>query len=306
MSKTNFSGIGNHSAEPKTGYFTGLAPVLPIIANPTMKQYKDITGRDAPYELNYERREIPNNNGGKTLTQPISVLVKNSKNENFYFLKFYITNEDETSRNGSLRFINALGRFSYSESAEKLKENSKMDWFTSCHYESIKSGMEPMHNFLQKLLNFDSGSPTWLSDMEKNNISFENLYKGDVSGLNTLFEWACKENGYHVVCLHTVKRKENDNGDVKNIQVLESGKPNLPLFFSFRLQDDTPIVHERAFLDFRKLERDRKSNDLVITKNFYSYEFMPFDEANCVNGTVSTPSKEAVPTSNPKGMDDVV
>lgn len=256
--------------------FTGLSVIKPLIANPSNEEYEAITGRAPNYQLSYDRF------GDNKELQPISILCGIGGN-NFEFIRFVLSEEDDVTKDGNKsKFMDAKGRISYYlDDPANISEKFPFDPSTAI---VIKRGYEDITNFLQRLVAYDHRSPqaNWGADADKSGFDMDTLYSGDVSGLNSLLDWANRE-GFSIVTLLSVAKTEKD-GNIYYNQRIESRSD---LFFYASTSNGEPVVPMTAFSRLRKYERQQEDAGYNVTKNLYTHKLQEFKEEDCVHNEPS-------------------
>lgn len=261
-----------HGSNQNIGYtpYVGLGVVIPLKANPTNEEYKQITGQDAPFDMTYEMRNE---------SFAISILCKGVNTDRYDFIRFYLSDEEEKSSTGSILFMNEVGDFFWSPSKEDALENEKLSKFTAYTFAPAMRGMRQLYSFLQKLVLYNSRSEDarWLKDMAENKILFDDLFNHmNVDGLNKLLTWA---NGEHhsVVCLYSVKEKISENGNLNYVQVLETGSGATDLFFRSQRGLVAPEVPASAVTYLSALEQSAFARgSKLLNRHYYVGVAMPF------------------------------
>lgn len=252
--------------------YTGLSIARPVAVNPTNEEYKEITGQECPYTLNYEYVEL----GDQGKFFPISFLMKNQETGLYNFLRFLVSNRTKMSKNGSIQFINDLGNTTWAQSPEMLANNPKMSWFTNSPFRPLQEGFCELHNFLITLTMFDNRMPevNWIADMEAANINAETIFDhADVSGLRSLIAWANKED-HSIVCLYSVKETVKNDNPVF-YQHIEAGSASNNLFFrSVRGPEHGISAYTKKM--FNEMCATKSKEGFNITSRHFSTNFTEF------------------------------
>jgi len=191
--------------------FTGLHPVQLIKANPTLKQFNEITGFKREREFNYEIVEL-----GDTKYRPIEFLIY-SEETGFNTMRLLFSLEKVSNRDGNkFVFVDSLGQFTYyAESIKAILDNPKVTWHTD-DMRNAHKGEESLLTLLQALVRYNpkAEGASWMLDLKNSGYTPEKMYQGDATCLNSIIDYA-NNNGNKVVVPFCVK--ETDKGNYQEI-----------------------------------------------------------------------------------------
>lgn len=266
-----FGGSNSASTSTRKTLYTGLNVFTILGVNPSKEQIEEWTG--APYKLNIDY-SIQTVNDRRV--RPVEVWVTSVdgfiKAEN---LRFLIGLDDDINKNGTMRYVNQLGEFC--QGKVDPKDNPKMGWFTKVPYRPAKQGEYELYSFMQNLMRYnsrDSGA-AFMRDAEGLGITPENIYDGNLTGVNTFFDWALQNNN-RIVLLCAVRRSEKlgENGEKRQFdnQTIVTN----PDYF-YRTTNNE--VQGRSFKNIMdEMEKGRR-----ITNSMFTIYFQEFKEEDCLN-----------------------
>ncbi len=284
------------SNEAKTSSYspiTGLGAVKVLAVNPSNADYTEITGRELPYNLDYDKRDLTIGETDITI-QPINFLVYNQTYNIFEFIRFNIGNKEITTKKGDkFKFIDNLGTISYyiddvSNISSKFNFNAN-----SCR--KLMFGEDDLHVFLQKLVRYNprSKEANWMADLNSNGINYKNLYNNNLAGLNKFIKWVNTTNNFSVGVLFTVSvRTKEDGTDIIN-QHIES-RSDLFYISAYDIATDEHYIPDGAFSALEKYIDKQEEAGYPITKRFYTINL---DKCTDITKTVNykeAPSMKAV------------
>lgn len=272
--------IGGSQQELKGGYqlLTGIGEVNVITVNPTKDEYKEITGNELPYDLNYGTVEFSD-----AKFTPLKFLVFNQEYNKYDFVNMLIGHTPMTTRDGSkFKFIDKLGQITYfAESAESISNNPKVSFYKEI-IRKILPGEEELHHFLQSLIRYSSNADeaNWTEDVTNIGITPENLIKGDVTGIRKLLDFATQQ-GNAVGVVYTVQSKEklNDEGEPTIRYYQDIAVRNHPFFWI----DDNGIPNG-AYKHLKKLYEEGEASGYPLFRDrFFTFKLQPFVLEECYN-----------------------
>lgn len=269
--QTPLFGGSNSATSTRKPLYTGLNVFKVLTINPSKEEIEQMIGRPYSLKIDYSIQDIK----GKRF-RPIEIWVGSIdgyvKAEP---MRFLIGEEDDINKNGTYRYVNALGEFCQSKTDPK--DNPKMSWFTAHPYRIAKIGEYELYRFMQTLMRYSSrdDNAVFMKDAQSLGITPERLYDGDMNGLNQFFKWS-QDNDNKIVLLCAVRRSEkiDENGQVKHYdnQVVVTN-PNH--FY----RTSTNEVNNRSFKSITEdLEKGSR-----ITNSMFTIYFQEFKEEDCLN-----------------------
>lgn len=287
MSQQQQSLFGGSNSESSTRkpLYTGLNVFKVLAINPTKEVIEEMIGRPYSLRIDYSIQNIK-----EKRFRPIEIWVGSV--DGFVKaepIRFLISDENDVNKNGTYRYVNALGEFCQSKTDPK--DNSKMDWFTQHPYRIAKIGEYELYTFMQVLMRYNSRdkNAAFMKDAESLGITPEKLFDGDIKGLNEFFEWS-HENDNKIVLLCAVRRSEKvgDDGQVRHYdnQVIV---PNPDHFYRTKTNEVSPNSFKNITSDLEKGNR--------ITNSMFTIYFQEFKEEDCLNKVpTETASQSEQPT----------
>ena len=258
---------------------TGLTVVKVIAVNPTNEDYKTITGKELPYSLEYEVKE--NSNMGNREEYPLRLLVHNKEKNIFEFINFSVSNLDDIASTGSIRFIDSKGNMTWAKDIDTIKNNDKMSWFDSTNARPLKVGEYSLYTFIKVLTSYDTRAENanFLNEMEKNNITANDIFTGNIVGISKLFKW-CNDSNFAISLVFTVEEKVKDDKTYDVQRILS----NPDCFFYTDLDENNErIVSNYAYKAFEKLVKGSDSKEALKIKGYTTYKLQDYKKENCFN-----------------------
>lgn len=276
--------------------YTGLAPVIPICVNPTFDrlcEVLEIENKENAAGLakmcNYDIRTNPNTQRDE---RPVVVWVYSPQASSYVPITFNISNGLVTSKNGDkFRYINKRGQISYfATSADEIANNPKVtSWFSTEGLREIVWGEAELYTWIQKLIRYDASvkGANFLNTLEQAGVTADNLYNGDVSGVQQLIDYATA-NANSIIMLHVIKEKETDNGPRYYQELLL----NTDVMFRNGDKGVVPSMHDKVY----SIIKDKEQQGYNLTTRLFTIEFQEFSKNDCY-GQDSVPQDTASPAS---------
>jgi len=267
--------------------FTGLTAFKVLAVNPSKEQIETFLNRE--YKLNVDY-SIVNLNGRNF--RPIEIWLQDVGSEIAPTpMRFLVSNEDDISPSGTIRFVNEKGVFTLSKTAD-LKSNEKLGWFTKHDYRIAKIGENELFTFMQKLMRYNSynDDARFLSDTVTNNITIEALYNNDLTGLRKFFEW-CSGNDNSIVLIAAVRSTSKMVNDETKVYYNQTIVNNPNAFF---MTSNKEVSAKSVQAVNEMLSKGDK-----ISKYLFTVLFQPFELNECVN---AVPQTTATTNFDPKAL----
>jgi hypothetical protein len=283
--------IGGSGRNPNSGFtlITGIGAAQIVAVNPSNDEYKQIVGRDMPYDLKYDIQVLGDD---RTNFRPINFLVKNVEKDVFGFVRFSISDKDDVSSTGSINSIDGVGNTAYINTTE----TNQYTWFNSKDSRPLKKGEAGLHKFLQTLVKYDSKAEeaNWLVDLTSSGVTPQKLYNGDVSGLRALINWANSVSleykgdtykGHTIGVLWTVKKSpkmDKDSGlekpgEFNFNQDIHSGRDGRTFFYTNPDGSLSPSVYKRL----KDYGDKQEEAGYSITDRLFTFKLQDFKEEDC-------------------------
>lgn len=197
---------GGGSKFPKK---VGLAEFKVLAFSPSREELNTLLskqegGTDTGEEITY----VSTRNGNRSIR--VAVWLEDVKTGFKVPVNFFVEDKASVAKNGKPQYINAVGRYTYAVSEEKLPEF----FIKAKRYRQAKEGeqflMEFLRNWLDIELNLEQGG-------DKNDIllNLEALFSGDVTELRKL---ASSKHAGTITCIATVRTKVDSDGTVNQYQ----------------------------------------------------------------------------------------
>jgi len=246
--------------------YTGPVVVQALVANYSNETYLKITGRNLPFELNYEERE------GKF---PVRVLFKIAKTnkENlavgeFVSGTFYISKTvKETKDGGKKLYVNKKGEYAFLSDPENIPSN--MEWFDTTGLREAYDGEKDLATFLRRIIGFDPKTDDFsvindaiLDVVKKRSVKKVNALLNKVPEGLELTNGECG-----ITTLLTVKVDADTGKRTQNIQLREE------FIFSTSINKDMEISFGYKAVDNIKKALEKKKEDGYDLSDVYSLEF---------------------------------
>lgn len=264
--------------------FTGLASAKLMAVNPTKSQIEELTGRDYPLDVVYDKREDLNGNQ----VRPIEFWVKISENNIIDKVSFQIGNVPVKSQTGNYQFINEKGVTRYAPSIEEA--NTKYEKHAP-FVRPLLIGENALYAFMQRVL----GKPAddnarFLNDCIAAGITPENIFEGNIQGLKDFVEFVNSKNRKVGVVL-AVKQKEKVDGEgnksTQNRQVII----NNPDFF-FTLAGGK--VDDYNLNRLQEVIKEKVENGASLGTALFTVKLQKFVESECENFVPANPSSSNI------------
>lgn len=282
--------IGGSNKEPKKWVIiTGLGAVKPLLVNPTNEQYEEMTGQSLPFELNYDVTEL-----SEVKYRPIKILVHNSKYNVFNFVNFWISDEDEISKAGDkVNSMDPKGVITY----KPINGDVDYNWFDSANAVPLKRGEASLHNFLQVLVKYDNKAEEaqWRIDLASAGVTAEKLFRGDVTGLQALLDWAGTQpvgdsgiKGHQVGVLFEVKKSPKVDKDTGNEVPGEFNYNQVINNRNFFYASADGEISKGSYKKLKSTQEKQEEQGYPLTKNLWTFSLQEFDESKCEGSEPST------------------
>lgn len=268
---SNVAGSGGRSYTP----ITGLGVFIPKIVNPSNAEYEKLTGRSLPFALTYEKKD---NRG--VMQKPLRILGHNPDKDVWEFIRFDISTTEMSFSNGTTRrYIDHLGRYTYPISAlEDLSSKWNLDRTTA---RGAMTGEINLYAFLQALTRYSpmNEAADWMKDITAAKCDIATLFSGDMSGLQTLIEWANDQNMSAAV-LYCVSTKDKGEGKIYYNQEIENKDA---FFFQTEFKNEQHIVRPSSFTKFKSEYEGQIARSYNPTLKLFTYGLQDFKLEDCIN-----------------------
>jgi hypothetical protein len=248
-----------------------------MAVNPSKAQIEEITGREYPFDVNYEIRAMGDRN-----SRPVTFWLKSTEGNNIIQqITFNMGMEDNRSMSGSIQFVNDRGQFKWAADESMVAE--KYPDFKN--FQRAKEGEQELWTFMQRFILYKPSSPEaqWLKDMIDNRMSTENIYNGDFTGLQD-FVQHCIAKKYKIGLILAVKEKADNDGVIKHRQTVIT-KPEA-FFTVFGEIDDYHYNRLTTLVNEKGQQGYPLSNDLFTIK------LQKFDKDKVINNIPQNPIVE--------------
>jgi len=266
---------GTSTNTGSTGYtpWTGLTSFNITAVNPSKAQIEEITGREYPFDVNYEIRAM-----GDRQSRPVTFWLKSTEGNNItQQITFNMGMDDNRSMSGSIQFVNDRGQFKWAANEEMVA--TKYPDFKN--FQRAQEGEQELWTFMQRLVHYKptSTDAQWLKDMLDNGMSTENIYNGDFTGLQD-FVQHCIVKEYKIGLVLAVKPKE-DGDTVKYRQTIIT-KPEA--FFTVYGEVDN-YHYDRL----TTLVNEKQAQGYPLSNDLFTIKLQKFDKNAVVNAVPQNP-----------------
>jgi len=268
---------GTSTTTGSTGYtpWTGLTSFTLTAVNPSKEQIEQITGREYPFDVNYEIRAM-----GDRKSRPVTFWLKSTEGHNItQQITFNMGIEDNKSMSGSIQFVNDKGQFKWAADESTLSE--KYPDFKN--FQRAKEGEQELWTFMQRMIHYKPSSPDaqWSKDMLDNGMSTENIYNGDFTGLQD-FVQHCIAKEYKIGLVLAVKEKADGDGTIKSRQTVIT-KPEA--FFTVFGE-----IGDYHYDRLSTLVNEKQAAGYPLSNDLFTIKLQKFDKNQVVNAVPQNPT----------------
>ncbi len=257
--------------------FTGLSAFKVLAVNPDKTEIEKMLNKE--YKLNVDYSIVQLN--GRSF-RPIEIWLQDvGKNIDPVPMRFLISNEDDVSPSGTMRFVNSKGVFTVSKSKESLDSNEKMTWFTKHPYRLAKIGENELFTFMQKLMRYNSypDDAKFMEEADKNGITIDAIYNNNLTGLRNFFTW-CNENNNSIVLIAAVRTTSKIVDGEEKVYYNQTIVTNPNAFF---MTSNSEVSSKSVQVLTDALAKGDK-----ISKYLFTTLFQPFVKEECINAVPTT------------------
>lgn len=265
---------GQDSAKGQGSYtiYTGLGAVQLLAVNPSETKYKEITGQDPYYDLDYSKKEGFNDD----TIRPVTFLYKRVVDNTFGMLTINLSNKEVTSKNGKKKFVDDLGRISYYiDDINKISPKFKFNIDKS---RPIYYGEEQYLQIIKSLFRYSPNSPEarLMGDLKEHKASFSDIYKGNYEGVNKIIQ-SLNPDEYGISLLFTAKSKDD-----KFYQRVSTNPETIGIAFPLPTEDSlvVPAKHVERVAELHETQKDL---GYPLSKDLYTVRLQEFSLEDCLN-----------------------
>ncbi len=268
-----FKGTSTNTGSGSYTPWTGLTSFNVTAVNPSKEQIEQLTGRDYPFEVNYDVRQMGDRN-----SRPVVFWLKSTEGNNIVErITFNMGMDDNKSMSGSVQFVNDKGQFKWANDEEMLA--TKYPDFKNAV--RAKEGEQEFWTFIQRMTHYKPSSPDaqFMKDIIDTGLSTENIYKGDFSGLQDFVQY-CQKKDAKIGLVLAVKEKQ-DGDTVKHRQTIIT-KPEA----FFTIFDEVGDYHYKRLTD---LVNEKEQQGYPLSNDLFTIKLQKFDKNAVVNNVPQNP-----------------
>jgi len=280
-----FSSTNTSNNNPKSyKLFTGLSAFEVLAVNPPKHIIEDLIGKPYPVDVSYNAREIMGR-----MVRPIVFWLKSKETGVVDKIMFNIgLMVDKANKSGSVRYISQNGDFKYLQQ----EDSRKNDYVRPAYV-----GEYDLYTFIQKLVGFKPNlwdannnkfipnpAANWLDDIVKNNITIEELYAGNIVGLEEVVKYA-NQNGRTIGLVLEVREKEI-SGQTGPVTLKIQSIITKPDTF-YELWNGS--ITKAMITNFEKQHNTAIAGGYKISNGFYTSELMEYNSEKVLNKPAKNP-----------------
>jgi len=219
MSEINLKGSQSVSTGGGMKNYVGLGAIKILAFNPSKKELENILGKELERDTDYSIRENPDG----TKSRALSFWFENSEGK-IISERIYISDKPISTKDGEkFKFINKVGQISYfAKTSEEIANNPKVNkWYNPEGMRKLKEGEDTLYLLLQQFVRYDSRAEgaNWCETMDSIELTADALYNGNYDGMRKFISYI-QSNDNQLIVLHTVRRRETDEGIRYNQQLI--------------------------------------------------------------------------------------
>jgi hypothetical protein len=263
---------GSNSTETRTKLYTGMTVFNFLAINPSKEEIEKIIGKEYKLNVSYDVFDL----NGRQL-RPIEIWLQDKEG---YMepvsIRFLIGRDDDITQNGSIRFVNDKGVFTFAKSEDALRNNEKQNWYTKFPFRIAKVGEHELFTFLQKLMRYNNFAEeaNFMNDAASNGVTIENIFNNDLKGLRTVLDW-CKENNNQIVMIAAVRSTSKIVDGEPKVYYNQTLVTNPQYFYT----TSTGEVSAKSITNVK----DEIAKGQRVSKYMYTVNFQPFVKEECIN-----------------------
>lgn len=275
-----FKGTQNTNNKPYQVY-TGLATFEVVAVNPDKQEIEQITGRDYPFDVNYDKRSF-----GENEVRPVTFYLRCIEEPTVIErITFNINEHPNKSKSGSVQFINSKGQFKWANNEDEL--NASGSPFIEFPFRKATEGEQELYTFMQRLIRYKPSNKDaqFLQDCEDAGITPSKIYAANFEGLQNFVAF-CKEKNSRIGLVFAAKKKTENTEDGKVITKFKQTLIIKPEAF-FTVYGEKVDDYQQTRLAEEVKKKDESG--YPMSNDLFTIKLQAFVEEDCVNNIPTNP-----------------